>query len=922
MSSFQSADWVRRTFLEFFAARGHEVVRSAPLVPQNDPTLMFVNAGMVPFKDVFTGKDTRSYKRAASSQKCIRISGKHNDLENVGVTARHQTFFEMLGNFSFGDYFKEDAIAFAWELLTKVYGVPESRMVVTVYNGEGGFAPDEEAAAIWKKVTGFGDERILRLGKDDNFWTMGDTGPCGPCSEVHFFHGGEPDLARFGEEPRVDGSGWMEIWNLVFMQYDRAEKDAPVTPLPAPSIDTGMGLERITSIVQGVTSNYDTDLLRPLVDLASTISGKPYTGGMADDDVSMRVIADHARTTAFLIAEGVQPERQRREYVLRRVMRRAIRHGHRLGIDRPFLHEVALAVAAAMGDTYPELRERRELIASITEDEEVRFRATLKRGLKILEEGFDDLRAKGEKVLTPAAAADLYTTYGFPLDLTEVICAEVGFGVDLKGAEEIVKGGPGATGHIDPGAMVDPVHHTLRARLAPTVFTGYEREEGESEVLGLIQVELSGEGDRARKRRTVVDQVEAGMTVEIVVAETPFYAESGGQVGDIGLLGAPRSAAEPAALHVAITGTQRPLPGLVVHEGLVKEGGLKVGDRVQLEVDHAARSATRRNHSATHVLHWALRTVLGEHAQQKGSRVGPDILRFDYSHNKPLGREEIARIEDLVNAKILENAPVLTEVLSMDEARKKGAMAIFEEKYGDVVRMLTMTPEIVELCGGTHARALGDIGLFKITSDGGIAAGVRRITAVTGRNALEYVREAEGELQRARLAARAQGGDLVEKITKLSARERELEKKIADLDRKLLEGGGPSASGGGGGGLDGMLAGARELGGVKVLALRVPDGTQSGALRELAEKLRDKLGERSAVLLGAVAGDKAQLVVMVSKAATDRLKAGDLVKTIARIVGGSGGGRPDMAQAGGTDIGKIDEAVAALYTEVERLSAG
>jgi alanyl-tRNA synthetase len=596
---------VRRTFLDFYRARGHEVVASAPLLPQNDPTLMFTNAGMVPFKDVFTGADARPYQRATTCQKCIRISGKHNDLENVGVTARHQTFFEMLGNFSFGDYFKEEAIVSAWELLTKVYEVPTSRLVVTVFEGAAGIPADDEAAALWRKVTGFGDDRILRLGMADNFWSMGDTGPCGPCSEIHFFHGDDPDPSRFGEEPRIDGLGWTEIWNLVFMQLERKEKGGPAIPLPAPSIDTGMGLERITSVLQGVTANYDTDLLRGLVDEAARLSGKVYRGSSEPDDVSMRVIADHARTTAFLMAEGVMPERQKREYVLRRVMRRAIRHGHRLGIERPFLHEVALACVEHMGETYPELRARRELIARVTEDEEVRFRATLRRGMKILDERFDELRARGEAVLGGPAAADLYTTYGFPLDLTEVIAREHGFGVDAEGAEAIVHGAEASTGPIDPEAAVDPAYHEAKKRLlehAPSGavhFVGYERELGASAIAALLRVTRGGH-DGERERLTLVERVGEGDHVEVIVPETPFYAESGGQVGDRGEL-----STEGAT--VRIVDTQRPLAGLVVHRGEVVRGALSLGDTVTLTVDHAARSATRRNHSATHLLHFALR---------------------------------------------------------------------------------------------------------------------------------------------------------------------------------------------------------------------------------------------------------------------------------------------------------------------------
>ncbi len=902
MLSDKLAKSIRRSFLDFFVERGHAEVPSAPLVPQNDPTLMFVNAGMVQFKDVFTGKDKRAYTRAASSQKCIRISGKHNDLENVGVTARHHTFFEMLGNFSFGDYFKEEAIAYAWEYLTKVLDLPRERLVVTVFKGEEGLPADDEAAEIWRKVTGFGDDRILRLGKEDNFWSMGDTGPCGPCSEIHFFHGNDPDVGRFGEEPRIDGLGWTEIWNNVFMQFDRAEKGGALAPLPATGIDTGMGLERIACAVQGVTSNYDTDLLRTLVEEAARVAKKSYRASTSDDDVSMRVIADHARTTAFLIAEGIMPDKAHREYILRRVMRRAIRHGERLGIERPFLHEVALKVVDLMGDTYPELAERRELIARVAEDEEVRFRITLRRGLKLLDERFGELRSQGSRVLLPEVAADLYTTYGFPLDLTEVIARESNFELDIESATKLTKG-EGAEGPINADAALDPIYHVVKGEVGDVTFTGYEREDGESEVLAIVLLTREGE----RVKRVLVDRADAGAEVEIVVRKTPFYAESGGQVGDKGAI------RTNAGARLEVTDTQRPLAGLVLHHATLREGSLSKGEGVRLEVDHELRSATRRNHSATHLLHWALKVVLGSHALQKGSRVGPDMLRFDFAHNKALTREEIERIEDLVNKKVLTNEPVMTEVLPIDEAKKRGAVAIFEEKYGDVVRVLTMTKDSVELCGGTHARALGDIGLFKIESDASVAAGVRRIFAATGENALRQVRETEREVLRAKQVMKS-GGDLADKIQKLLAHERELEKKVAELERKVLEGGS-------GGGIDGMLAGARDVEGVKVLALRAPDGTQPAALRELAEKLRDKLGENSAVMIGAAAGDKAQLCVMVSKAATSRLRAGDLVREVAKKIGGSGGGRPDMAQAGGPDVASLDAAVRSFGEEVTRVLA-
>jgi alanyl-tRNA synthetase len=903
---------VRRAFIDYFASRGHEVVASSSLVPHNDPTLMFTNAGMVQFKEVFVGRETRPYKRATSSQKVIRISGKHNDLENVGVTARHQTFFEMLGNFSFGDYFKEEAIAFAWELLTKVYALEPARMMITVFGGDQGVSADDDARAIWRRVAGLGDDRIVGLGMKDNFWQMGETGPCGPCTEIHWFNGdvsGGIPYGSLGAEPTADGAGWTELWNLVFMQFDRSidpSGEARLAPLPKPCVDTGAGLERLASVLQGVTSNYDTDLLRALVDKASEISGKRYHGSQSDDDVSMRVIADHARTTAFLVAEGVFPDRAAREYVLRRVMRRAIRHGHRLGIRQPFLHQVALEVVRLMGDTYPELSRRRELIANVSRQEEERFRETLERGLKILEDELGRAKSSPGSALAGSAAFKLYDTYGFPIDLTQVIAAEQGVGVDLEGYDKALEAQRARSeGSKLPDSAIEQVWHevleALRRKAGSAVtFVGYEREEAEGDVVAIVK-----DGQLA------IRAIEGDSAI-LVTNVTPFYAEAGGQVGDRGTI--VRRNGE--AMEFDVADTQRPLAGVIAHSGVVRRGAVAVGDRVHLDVNHALRSATRRNHSATHLLHWALRVVLGEQATQKGSLVGPERLRFDFAHGSPLKPEELVRVEDLVNAKILTDAPVLTEVLPIDEARKRGAVAIFEEKYGDIVRMLTMTSDSLELCGGTHARTLGEIGLFKIVGEQGLAAGVRRIEATTGLNALQYVRWVE---QVANSAARLVGAGirtLPERIEKLQQDKRQLEKDVADLKRKIaLEGASPR---------DGEASNpaqapnpspmARDIPGGKALAQRiaVADGA---TLRETAETLRDRLGS-AVVLVGAANQEKAMLVLTVSKDLTHRYNAGQMIKGIAELVGGSGGGRPDMAQAGGANVDRLDEALESLYARL------
>jgi alanyl-tRNA synthetase len=887
--STRTAAEIRSAFLSFFAKNGHEVVPSSSVVPQNDPTLMFANAGMVQFKDLFTGREKRAYKRATSSQKCIRISGKHNDLEAVGPSPRHHTFFEMLGNFSFGDYFKEEAIVFAWDFLSKDLALPKDRLVMSYFKGEEGIPEDTFARDLWKKLTGFGDAQVRGLGMADNFWAMGDTGPCGPCSEIYFFNGNGVDPAKFGEEQTAEGVGYCEIWNLVFMQFERSISGgaAKLDPLPAPSIDTGGGLERMCLAVQGKLSTYDTDLLRSLVERAAAISGKKYGASMSPDDVSMRVIADHARTTAIMIGDGVMPDRTGREYVLRRVMRRAIRHGHRLGIQKPFLHQVCSSVIELMGAQYPELRERQDLIQSVAEAEEVRFRQTIERGLTLLEDRFEVMAAAGQKTLPGADAFQLYDTYGFPLDLTEVICTERGFAVDQAGYDAALEE---ARKRSEFAGMDQAVEGAYREALAKVPggavkFSGYEKTRESAKIVALV------------KAGALVDSAQAGDEIDLVTQATPFYGAAGGQVGDTG------SATTPAA-KLVISDAQKPLQGLIVHRATVLEGSLELGETAELVVDEVRRDRIRRNHSATHLLHLALRKVLGAHAQQKGSLVGPDRLRFDFTHNKPLTPQEISQIEDLVNERTLANHAVTTDVLNMDEARKRGAMMIFEEKYGDVVRMLTMG-DSVELCGGTHARATGDIGLFKIVSEVGIAAGVRRIQAVTGDGALLHLREVEDTLNRAAQAAKANPATLADRIEKFWAHERALTKQIEELQRKLMSGGG---------GFDSLLGQARDVAGVKVLGVRT-DVTDRAQLRELAEKLRDKLGD-SIVLVGSEHEGKAQLVLTVAKPLLGRYKAGELIRGVAQIVGGSGGGRPDMAQAGGTEPAKLDEAIESLYAGV------
>jgi len=868
---------VRRRFLDFFSARGHEEVASSSLVPSNDPTLLFTNAGMVQFKDVFTGQARRPQPRATSSQKCVRAGGKHNDLENVGRTARHHTFFEMLGNFSFGDYFKEEAISFAFELLTREYAIDRTRLIYTVHHS------DDEAHALWKRIAGVGDDRVVRLGDKDNFWAMGETGPCGPCSEIHYLQGNDIPCAeeatgRTCQGPACDCDRWIEIWNLVFMQFEQLP-GRERRPLPKPSVDTGMGLERLCAVLQGVRSNYETDLLRPLIERASKLSGKAFDAAdYSGHSASLRAIADHARATAFLIADGVFPEKTGREYVLRRIMRRAVYHGWLLGIREPFLAGLTHDVIELMGTAYPELRERKGTIVEVTDQEEKRFRETLDRGVRILDESM-----RGDHTAVDGSLAfRLYDTYGFPLDLTRVIATGRGWQVDEAGFEqEMAAQRARSEFHGSGEVAVESVFQKIAERVGPTKFLGYEATSGTSKVLALVAdgAEVETVGPYSKK-------------VAVVTAETPFYGEQGGQTGDTGTI-------ETDKAKLSVEDVKRPVSTLWVHLCQVTSGELHVGDQVTLGVDTGRRDAIRRNHSATHLMHWALRQVLGEHVAQKGSLVAPDRLRFDFSHFAPLTVAERHAVENLVNARVRANLPAVTEVLAIADAKKAGAIAFFGEKYGDTVRVLSMG-ESKEFCGGTHVSRTGDIAFFKITEETGVAQGVRRIEAVTGEGALDHVRRLESELAAAGEQLRAGPFEVAARVEKLQADSREREREIEKLKRKLASGGGRD-----------LASEAREVGGVRVLATRA-DVADPKALREVADQLKGKLRSGIVVLAG-VEGDKIALVSMVTPDLVDRFSAGKIVGEVAKQVGGKGGGRADMAQGGGTQPQNLDAALARVF---------
>ncbi len=854
----KSSAELRKSFLDYFAERGHQVVPSSPLVPANDPTLLFTNAGMVQFKEVFLGRERRPYITAASSQRCVRAGGKHNDLENVGYTARHHTFFEMLGNFSFGDYFKREAIEYAWDYLTRVLAIPAERLWITVYT------EDDEAAAIWLDHVGVDPERFSRCGEKDNFWSMGDTGPCGPCSEIFYDHG--PDVAGGPPgSPDEDGDRYIEIWNLVFMQYDR-DANGKLSPLPRPSVDTGMGLERLAAVMQGVHSNYDIDLFRALIEAAAVTTGHPDR-----ESKSLRVIADHIRSSAFLVADGVTPSNEGRGYVLRRIIRRAVRHGYQLGCEDPFFFRLVAPLVSEMGEAYPELAKAQAQVERVLRVEEERFAETLEQGMRILDQaigGLPGTEIPGETVFK------LYDTFGFPTDLTADIGRERGLSLDMAGFErEMGAQRARARAASQFGAAGGAALELEGA----TEFKGYERLDAEGRVVGVYS---SGEPR---------DGLSAGEQGIVVLDVTPFYAESGGQVGDRGWL-------VGDGVRVAVLDAQKQGPEVVGHVVRVEEGALRIGDRVVARVDAERRRATALNHSATHLLHAALRQVLGEHVQQKGSLVDPERLRFDFSHFEPISREQLLEIERLVNREIRENHLVETRIMSLDDAKASGAMALFGEKYADQVRVLRMGDFSTELCGGTHVRAAGDIGLFKIVSEGGIASGVRRIEAITGAAALAWVEADEDRLLR--LSGLVKGGrdDLDIKVSQLVERNKRLEKELQDLKSRLASAAGQD-----------LAAQALDVGGVKVLAARL-EGADPKGLRDTMDQLKNKLGS-AVVVLATETDGKVSLVAGVTKDLTGRMKAGDLIKAVAEKVGGRGGGRPDMAQAGGTDPAGIPAAL-------------
>ncbi|MFL6646529.1 MAG: alanine--tRNA ligase [Sulfurifustaceae bacterium] len=871
---------LRSLFLDYFRRNGHQVVPSSSLVPANDPTLLFTNAGMVQFKDVFLGTDKRPYTRAASSQRCVRAGGKHNDLENVGYTARHHTFFEMLGNFSFGDYFKREAIGFAWEFLTKELRLPPERLWVTVHTG------DDEAADIWLKELKVDAQRFARLGDTSNFWAMGDTGPCGPCSEIFYDHGPRVPGGPPGS-PDEDGDRYVEIWNLVFMQYNR-DGAGKLTALPKPSVDTGMGLERIAAVMQGVHSNYDIDLFQTLIKAASNVIGPRAVQGSTNaasagragaaerKSPSLNVIADHIRASAFLITDGVFPSNEGRGYVLRRVIRRAIRHGHKLGATDTFFYKLVPALVSEMGEAYPELREQRETVERTLKLEEERFNETLEQGLKILDQ---DIAQLSGDTISGDTIFKLYDTYGFPVDLTRDIALERGLKLDMAGFEREMEA---QRARARAASKFEADYSNVISIQGRSEFSGYEREKDQARVTAIY-----------RDLKEPVQAIAENEFAAVVLERTPFYAESGGQVGDTGVL-------RTMAAAFKVEDTKKHPSGAHLHVGRLERGRLKVGDVVEADVDHARRQKIRLNHSATHLLHAALRQVLGRHVMQKGSLVHPDYLRFDFSHPKPVTPDELQRVEDLVNGQVRANHEAETRVMDLEHAKASGAMALFGEKYEEKVRVLRMSDFSIELCGGTHVRRTGDIGLFKVVSESGVAAGVRRIEAYTGPGAEEWVRSQQEQLDNIARLLKSDRVSVVEKVQQLQTRLKNVEKELEQTKAKLATGGGASS----------LLDQVKEVKCVHVLAAQM-DGADVKILREAVDRFKDKLAP-AAIVLASIHEGRVSLIAGVTKDLTTRVNAGELVNHVAAQVGGKGGGRPDMAQAGGNDPAGLERALNAV----------
>jgi alanyl-tRNA synthetase len=865
---------IRRAFLSYFEERDHRVVRSSSLVPKNDPTLLFTNAGMVQFKGVFLTEETRDYKRAVTSQKCVRAGGKHNDLEIVGKTARHHTFFEMLGNFSFGDYFKKEAIEMAWDLLVHQWGLPADRMWITIY------LEDDDAFHLWRKI-GVIEDRIVRMGEKDNFWAMGETGPCGPCSELVIDQGEEVGCGRPDCRVGCDCDRFLELWNLVFMQFNR-NSEGRLQPLAKPCIDTGMGLERISAILQGVRSNYETDLFKPIFKEMEEISRIPY-GKNSESDISLRVIADHSRTATFLINDGVLPSNEGRGYVLRRIMRRAMRHGKILGIEEPFLHRTSATVVDLMKEAFPELRESAAFVSKVIRNEEERFSETLDSGLKILREELEQLRRKGETILPGEVCFRLYDTYGFPLDLTTEILQDEGMTFDEAEFRSQMEGQRQKSKEAWQGlgeGKTKEVYRRLANEEIKTNFTGYEEIESESRILKLIK------GDETVSVATEGDEV------EVVTERTPFYGEAGGQVGDQGVI-----FHEDFSLQVE--NSIKPVEDLIVHKTKVKRGVVKEGMRVSLKVDSERRRAITLNHTGTHLLQAVLREVLGIHVHQAGSLVAPDRLRFDFTHFAPVEKKDLERVEALVNQKIRENLKVETRIMLVEDALQTGAMALFGEKYGEKVRVVMVSDFSIELCGGVHCSRTGDIGLFRIMNEAGVAAGVRRIEALTGEGAYRLIKGEERELCEIATALKSTPGELSSKLERLLDRLRELEKELLSLQDKsshqeMLD----------------LLSSVKEIKGVKILSAKV-DGKDPKRMRDFVDQLKARIGS-GIILLGGRSERKVTLIMGVTHDLTQRFDANDLIKKIAVHIGGTGGGRPDFAQAGGTDLERLDEALKAI----------